>query len=99
MSSWGTSTTLISSEAITQQGISNPEGFLEYVGDKFILQVIKEPKRRCAMLNLTPVNKKKLVGNVKLKGSLGCSNHEIQDFKILRTVRRAHSKLSTLDYS
>lgn len=51
------------------------------------------------MLDLTLVNKKKPVGNVKLKGSLGCSDHEIQDFKILRTVRRAHSELSILDFS
>jgi len=39
-----------------------------------------------------------MVGNVKLKGSLGCSGHETVEFKILRTARRVHSKLATLDF-
>jgi len=38
------------------------------------------------------------VGNVKLKGSLGCSDHEMVEFKNLRTLRRAHSQLTTLDF-
>ncbi|GAB0202862.1 hypothetical protein GRJ2_002751800 [Grus japonensis] len=39
-----------------------------------------------------------MVGNVKLKGSLGCIDHEMVEFKILRAARRAHSKLTTLDF-
>ncbi|GAB0180313.1 hypothetical protein GRJ2_000496600 [Grus japonensis] len=54
--------------------------------------------RRGAMLNLVLTNKKGLVGNVKLKGSLGCSDHEMVEFKILRAARRVHSKLTTLDF-
>ena len=50
------------------------------------------------MLDLVLTNKEGLVGNVKLKGSLGCSDHEMVEFKILRTARRAHSKLATLDF-
>jgi len=38
------------------------------------------------------------VGNVKLKGSLGCSDHEMVDFKIFRAARRVH-RLTTLDFS
>ena len=64
----------------------------------FILQVIEEPTRRGAMLDLILTNKEGLVGDVKLKGSLGCSDHETVEFKILRAVRRAHSKLTTLDF-
>lgn len=30
----------------------------------------------------------RLVGNVNLKGSLGCSDHEMVDFNILRPARR-----------
>ncbi|PKU44186.1 protein scribble hypothetical protein [Limosa lapponica baueri] len=52
--------------------------------------------RRAAMLDLT--TKEGLVGNVKLKGSLGCSDHEMVEFEILRAVKRAHSKLTTLDF-
>ncbi|KAJ7417547.1 glycerol kinase [Willisornis vidua] len=43
-------------------------------------------------------HKEGLVGNVKLKGSLDCKDHEIVVFKILRTARRMHSKLTTLDF-
>ena len=50
------------------------------------------------MLDLVLTNKEGLVGNVKLKGSLGCSDHEMVEFKILRAVRREHSKLTTLDF-
>jgi len=37
--------------------------------------VTEEPTRRGAMLDLVLINKEGLVGNVKLKGSLGCSNN------------------------
>ncbi|GAB0183347.1 hypothetical protein GRJ2_000800000 [Grus japonensis] len=54
--------------------------------------------RRVAMLDLVLANKEGLVENVKLKGSLDCSDHEMTEFKILRAARRAHSKLTTLDF-
>ncbi|GAB0188273.1 hypothetical protein GRJ2_001292600 [Grus japonensis] len=72
--------------------------FLECVDDSFLLQVIEEPMRRDAMLDLVLTNREGLVGNAKVKGSLGCSDHEIVEFKILRAVRRAHSKLTNLDF-
>jgi len=50
------------------------------------------------MLDLVLTNKEGLVGNMKLKGSLGCSDHEMVEFKILTAARRLHSKLSTLDF-
>ncbi|GAB0190056.1 hypothetical protein GRJ2_001470900 [Grus japonensis] len=50
------------------------------------------------MLDLVLTNREGLVGNVKLKSSLGCSDHDMVEFKILRAVRRAHSKLTTLDF-
>jgi len=49
--------------------------FLECIEDNFLLQVTEEPTRRGAMLDLVLINKEGLVGNVKLKGSLGCSNN------------------------
>ncbi|GAB0203429.1 hypothetical protein GRJ2_002808500 [Grus japonensis] len=72
--------------------------FLECIDDNFLLQVIEEPMRRGAMLDLALTNKEGLVGNVKLKDSLGCSDHEMVEFKILRAARRVHSKLTTLDF-
>ena len=50
------------------------------------------------MLDLVLTNKEGLVGSVKLKSSLGCSDHEKMDFKILRAARRVHSKLTALDF-
>ncbi|GAB0190393.1 triadin [Grus japonensis] len=50
------------------------------------------------MLDLLLTNKEGLVGNVKLKGSLGCSDHEMVEFKILRAARKVHSKLTTLNF-
>jgi len=35
---------------------------------------------------------------MKLKGSLGCSDHRMVEFKILRASKRMHSKLATLDF-
>ncbi|GAB0208476.1 hypothetical protein GRJ2_003313300 [Grus japonensis] len=69
--------------------------FLECIDDNFLLQVTEEPTRRGAMLDLVLTNKEGLVGDVKLKGSLGCRDHE---FKILRAARRVHSKLTALDF-
>jgi len=43
------------------------------------------------MLDLV-LTKEGLVGNVKVKGSLGCSDHEMVEFKILRAARRVHSE-------
>ena len=50
------------------------------------------------MLDLVLTNKEGLMGNVKLKGSLGCNDHKMVEFKILRAARRVHSKLATLDF-
>jgi len=71
--------------------------FLECI-DNFLLHVREEPTRRGAVLDLVLTNKEGLVGDVKLKGSLGCSDCEMVEFKILRAVRRAHSKLTALDF-
>jgi len=50
------------------------------------------------MLDLVLTNKEGLVGNVKVKGSLGCSDHEMMEFKILRAARRVCSKLTILNF-
>jgi len=50
------------------------------------------------MLDLVLTNKEGLVGNVKVKGSLGDSDHEMVAFNILRAARRAHSKFTILDF-
>jgi len=70
---------------------------LDCSDDIFLLQVTEDPPRRGAVLDLVLTTKEGLVGNVKLKGTLQCSDHEMVEFNILRALRRVHSKLSTLD--
>ncbi|KAK4823706.1 hypothetical protein QYF61_005772 [Mycteria americana] len=60
--------------------------------------VKEEPTRKGDMLDLALTNKEGLVGSVKLKGSLGCSDHEMAEFKILKEPRKADSKRSTLGF-
>ncbi|GAB0208089.1 hypothetical protein GRJ2_003274600 [Grus japonensis] len=50
------------------------------------------------MLDLILTSKEGLVGDVKLKGSLGYSDHEMVEFRILRAARKALSKLTTLEF-
>jgi len=57
--------------------------FQEYVDDNFLLQLIEKPTRRGVLLDLVLTNEEGLVGNVKLKGSLVCSDNEMVEFKIL----------------
>lgn len=47
-----------------------------------------------------PCTQKKegLVSDMKLKGSLGFSDHEMMEFKINRVSKRLCSKLATLDF-
>ncbi|GAB0178067.1 hypothetical protein GRJ2_000272000 [Grus japonensis] len=79
-------------------GREKSRNFLECIDDNFLLQVTEELTRRGAMLDLVLTNKEGLVGNVKLKSNLGCSDHEMVEFKILRAVRRAHRRLTALDF-
>ncbi|XP_062497870.1 uncharacterized protein LOC134175668 [Pezoporus occidentalis] len=72
--------------------------FLDCVEDNFLMPVIEKPRRRGAMLELVLTNREGLDGDVALQGSLGCSDHEMVEFEILRTVRRACSKLTALDF-
>lgn len=61
-----------------------------------VTQVMEEPTRGGALLDLILVNKEGLVGDVKVESSLGCSDHEIVEPRILRAARRVKSKLTTL---
>ena len=47
--------------------------FLECIDDKFLLQVVEEPTRRGAMLDLVLTNQEGLVDNGKLKKALAAA--------------------------
>jgi len=69
--------------------------FFECIDSNFPIQV-REPIRRDALLGLILANEG-VVGNVKAKGSLGCSDHEMVEIRILRAGRKVKSKLTILD--
>lgn len=50
------------------------------------------------MLNLVLTNKEGLLGNVEHKGSFGCSDHEMGEFKILRATWSVNSELAPTDF-
>jgi len=61
------------------------------------MQVVEEPTRKGALLDLVLANKEGLVEDVKVGGRLGCSDHEMVEFRILHGGSRAISRIKTLD--
>jgi len=72
--------------------------FLQSIDDNFLIQVVEEPTRKGALLDLVLRNKEGLVEDVKVGGRLDCSNHEMVEFRILRGGSRAISRIKTLDF-
>lgn len=66
--------------------------FLECTDDNFLLQMIKDPKRRDTELDFILTNRESLKRNVNLKSSVSYSSREMVESKILRALRKAHSK-------
>ncbi|XP_064909576.1 gamma-1-syntrophin isoform X3 [Columba livia] len=63
------------------------------------MQMVEEPTRRGALLDLILTNKEGLVEAVKVEGCLGCSDHEMVEFSILGGRNRVASRIATLDFS
>jgi len=72
--------------------------FLKYIDDNFLFQETEEPARRDAVLDLILINHKGLIGDVKVKGRLGCGDHEMVEFRLLRAGRRVQNKFTTLHF-
>jgi len=62
------------------------------------MQVVEEPTRRGTLLDLVLMNKQELVEDVEAGGRLGCSDHEIVEFRILYGGSRLISRIKTLDF-
>jgi len=56
--------------------------FLECVEDNFLTQLVSEPTRGGALLDLLFTNREGLVGYVVVRGYLGLSNHEMTEFLV-----------------
>ena len=75
-----------------------PKRFLECMEDSFLTQLVREPTRGSALLDLLLTNREGLVGDVKAGDCLGQSNHRIVEFSILGDVRRVTSKTAILNF-
>ena len=62
------------------------------------MQVVEEQTRKGALLGLILTNMEGLVENVKVGGSLGSSDHEMVNFRILGGGSRAISRNKILDF-
>ena len=72
--------------------------FLQSIDGNFLMQVVEEPTRKGALLDLVLMSKEGLVEDVKVGGSLGSSDHEMVNFRILRGGSRPISRIKTLDF-
>lgn len=71
--------------------------FPKLVKDNFLSEVLSEPTRKYASLDLF-VNKERLLGDVMVGGSLGCDDHQKVEFKVLGVMRKIFSRVATLDF-
>lgn len=51
-----------------------------------------------AFMDLILTNKEGFIGVAKVEDSLGCRDHEVMDFRILRGGSRANRKVTILDF-
>ncbi|KAK4810917.1 hypothetical protein QYF61_013325 [Mycteria americana] len=72
--------------------------FLECVADNFLTQLVSEPTREGAPLDLLFTNRDGLVSHVMVGGCLGQSDHEMIEFLIRGEAARGVSKTATLDF-
>lgn len=68
------------------------------MGNNFLTQLVREPTRGGNILDSLFVNREGLVGDVKVAGYLGQSDHKMLDFSILVEPRRGVSRTATLDF-
>ncbi|KAK4830768.1 hypothetical protein QYF61_013257 [Mycteria americana] len=71
---------------------------LECTEDNFLSQVIDSPTSGDAILELMVTNTSGLISDVKIRGSLGCSDHALVEFVVLRDMGQVKSKVRTLNF-
>jgi len=72
--------------------------FLQSIDDNFLTQVVEQPTRRGVRLDLVLTKRDRLFEDVKVRGSLGCSDYEMAEFRLLRGGSRAINRIKTLDF-
>ncbi|PKU46097.1 rna-directed dna polymerase from mobile element jockey- hypothetical protein [Limosa lapponica baueri] len=72
--------------------------FLQCIDDDFLTQLVEEPTRREALLDLVLTNREGLVEDIKVGGDLGYSDHGKIEFRIVSSTRKPISRTETLDF-
>jgi len=73
--------------------------FLECIEDNLSSQVIDSPTQGDAILDLRVTNVGELISDVKTGGSLGCSDHALVEFTVLRDTGKAKSIVRTPNFT
>jgi len=68
------------------------------VEDNLLAQLVSEPTRGGASLDLLFTDREGLVGDVVVRGRLGLSNHEMTEFLVQGEVKRGSIKTTTMDF-
>ena len=71
---------------------------LEFVEDNFLSQAIEDPTRGDAILDLLLTSANELIGNIRIGGCLGCSDHGMVEFILQREMRRAKNKIRMINF-
>ena len=71
---------------------------LECIKDNFLGQVLDSPTRGDALLDVLVTNASKLIRDVKIGDSLGCSDHALVEFTVLRDMGQMKNKVKTLNF-
>ena len=66
--------------------------------DNFFSQVLDSPTKGEVLLDLLVTNTSKLISDIKIGGSLGCIDHVLVEFIVLRGKGQAKSKVRTLNF-
>ena len=64
---------------------------LECIEDNFLSQVIDSPTKGDETLDLLVTNISELIGDIKIGGSLDCSDHALVEFAVLRDMGQVKS--------
>ena len=74
--------------------------FLEILEDRFLIQMLDVPTGNEALLDLLLTNQENLLCNISVSDSLGCSDHNIVEFRILLSTLKVSIKMTkVLDFT
>ncbi|PKU47845.1 rna-directed dna polymerase from mobile element jockey-like [Limosa lapponica baueri] len=79
-------------------GCRHSRKLLECLDDNFLRQEINSPTRGDALLDLLVTNASEIIRDVKVEGSLGCSDHALVQFTVLINLKPTRSTVRTLNF-